>query len=107
MVADRTARGAIAYVTLEPCAHASSRGPCCAHSLIAAGVSRVVVALRDPDPRTDGSGIAPLRGAGLSVENCALADEARAALAPRWSRATTGRTYVGRASVRDSVVPSS
>src|SRR5690606_40392139 len=48
------ARGATAYVTLEPCAHASPRGPCCTDTLIEAGVSRVVVAVQDPDPRKIG-----------------------------------------------------
>ncbi|WP_288459013.1 deaminase, partial [uncultured Sphingomonas sp.] len=61
------ARGATAFVTLEPCAHVSPRGPACSDLLIAAGVARVVVALRDPDPRTDGQGIARLRAAGVEV----------------------------------------
>jgi len=62
------ARGATAYVTLEPCAHLSPRGPACSDLLIAAGVARVVVAHRDPDPRTDGQGIARLRDAGITVD---------------------------------------
>ncbi|MBT8412199.1 MAG: bifunctional diaminohydroxyphosphoribosylaminopyrimidine deaminase/5-amino-6-(5-phosphoribosylamino)uracil reductase RibD, partial [Octadecabacter sp.] len=54
------ARGATAYVTLEPCAHVGKTPPC-ADALIAAGVARAVIALQDPDPRTDGGGAARLR----------------------------------------------
>ena len=75
------ARGGTAYVTLEPCAHESSRGPCCADLLIAAGVARAVVALADPDPRTAGGGIERLRAAGIAVETGLLAEEARIAMA--------------------------
>jgi len=91
--AGEAARGATAYVTLEPCAHASARGPCCTDSLIAARVARVVVAVQDPDPRTDGRGIARLREAGIVVDTGVLAQEARAAMAPWWSRATRGRPF--------------
>ena len=87
------ARGATVYVTLEPCAHASPRGPCCTDSLIGAGVARVVVAVRDPDARTDGRGIARLRDAGIPVDTGVLADAARAAMAPWWSRAMRERPF--------------
>lgn len=88
------ARGATAYVSLEPCAHTSPRGPCCTHELIKAGIARVVVALRDPDPRTDGTGIAMLTVAGIEIVEGVLAAEARAAMAPWWSRVTRGRPHV-------------
>ncbi len=88
------ARGATAYVTLEPCAHDSPRGPCCTDSLIGAGVARVVAALQDPDPRTDGRGVARLREAGIAVETGLLADAARDAMAPWWTRRTQGRPFV-------------
>ena len=88
------ARGATAYVTLEPCAHASPRGPCCTDTLIAAGVARVVIAAQDPDPRTDGQGIARLRAAGIEVITGVLAAEARAAMAPWWTRQAKGRAFV-------------
>jgi diaminohydroxyphosphoribosylaminopyrimidine deaminase/5-amino-6-(5-phosphoribosylamino)uracil reductase len=87
------ARGATAYVTLEPCAHDSVRGPSCSDLLIAAGVARVVCALRDPDPRTDGRGLARLREAGVAVETLASA-EAERSLAGFLTRLRLGRPLV-------------
>ena len=62
------AKGATVYVTLEPCAHESPRGPACADSLVKAKPARVVIALKDPDPRTSGKGIKRLRDAGIEVQ---------------------------------------
>ncbi len=92
--AKEAARGATAYVTLEPCAHASARGPACSDLLIAAGVARVVIAAEDPDPRTDGKGIARLQAAGVEVIFNVLPAEARAAMAPWWTRRAEGRPFV-------------
>lgn len=75
------AKGATAYVTLEPCAHESARGPTCADSLIASGIARVVIALTDPDPRTNGAGITRLQAAGIDVELGLGAEAARRAMA--------------------------
>ncbi|AJP74673.1 riboflavin biosynthesis protein RibD [Sphingomonas hengshuiensis] len=88
------ARGATCYVTLEPCAHDSARGPACADLLIAAGVGQVVVAIGDPDPRTDGLGIARLRDAGIAVEPGVLAEQARGAMAGFLTRRAQGRPFV-------------
>jgi diaminohydroxyphosphoribosylaminopyrimidine deaminase / 5-amino-6-(5-phosphoribosylamino)uracil reductase len=66
--AGAAARGATAYVTLEPCAHVSPRGPACADLLIEAGLMRVVIAVQDPDPRTNGAGIARLEAVRTAVK---------------------------------------
>jgi len=92
--AGSAAQGATAYVTLEPCAHDSTRGPACTDLLIAAGVTRVVVALHDPDPRTDGKGIARLREAGIAVTAGVREAEARNAIAGFLTRRFKGRPYV-------------
>ncbi|MCC7020594.1 MAG: bifunctional diaminohydroxyphosphoribosylaminopyrimidine deaminase/5-amino-6-(5-phosphoribosylamino)uracil reductase RibD [Ardenticatenales bacterium] len=91
--AGAAAAGATVYVTLEPCAH-HGRTPPCADALIAAGVSRVVYALRDPNPSVDGAGAARLLAAGLDVVEGVGADVARTLYAPfaRWI--TTGHPFV-------------
>ena len=71
------ARGATAYVSLEPCAHHGQTAPC-AEALIAAGIARVVIAAPDPDPRVDGRGAEMLRAAGIAVEWAGSAIAARA-----------------------------
>ena len=91
--AGQRARGATAYVTLEPCAHHGKTGPC-ADALIAAGVARVVTAITDPDPRVSGSGHAILRAAGVDVTENVLADQARSANAGFLKRITRGLPIV-------------
>ncbi|NUP88163.1 MAG: riboflavin biosynthesis protein RibD, partial [Burkholderiaceae bacterium] len=65
--AGQDVRGAIAYVTLEPCAHLGRTGPCC-DALVAAGIGKVVASLEDPNPLVAGQGFARLRAAGVTVE---------------------------------------
>ncbi len=86
------ARGATAYVTLEPCAH-QGRTPPCTEALIEAGVTRVVVALEDPDPNVSGRGIAQLREQGITVDVGIGADNARLSLAPYLVHRRTGRSF--------------
>ena len=92
-VAGDAARGATVYVTLEPCAHHGRTGPC-AEALIAAGIRRVVVASGDPDPRTNGQGIARLRAAGIVVDSGLMAGEARELNRGFFSRIERGRPWL-------------
>jgi len=87
------ARGAALYVTLEPCCHVGKTPPC-ADAVIAAGVRRVVAALRDPFPKVAGGGLARLRGAGVEAVVGVAADEARRLAGPFLKRVVTGRPYV-------------
>lgn len=87
------ARGATAYVTLEPCAHHGHTPPC-AEALIAAQVARVVTALTDPDPRVSGKGHAMLRAAGIAVTEGVLTPEATRLNAGFLKRVTEGLPFV-------------
>ncbi|GAA4768865.1 bifunctional diaminohydroxyphosphoribosylaminopyrimidine deaminase/5-amino-6-(5-phosphoribosylamino)uracil reductase RibD [Stakelama sediminis] len=92
--AGEAARGATAYVSLEPCAHPSPRGPACAPTLAKTGIARAVIALTDPDPRTNGRGIALLRDSGIEVVSGIGAAEARASMSGFLSRIALNRPQV-------------
>lgn len=85
------ADGATIYVTLEPCAHQSARGPACADGIAKSGAARCVVACGDPDPRTAGAGIARVRAAGIRVDLGVCEAEAQALNAGFFRRLATGR----------------
>ncbi len=91
--AGEAARGATAYVTLEPCCH-HGRTPPCTDALIAAGVARVVCAMMDPNPLVAGKGLARLRAAGIEVRSGVLESEARALNPGFVKRMEQGRPYV-------------
>ncbi len=92
--AGRKARGATLYTTLEPCAHASTRGPTCSLAIAEAGIARVVAAIRDPDPRTAGLGFRILRKAGVTVKTGIGKAGAEASLAGFLTRIALGRPRI-------------
>ena len=92
--AGRRANGATVYVTLEPCAHDSPRGPACTDLLLAAKPARVVIAVKDPDPRTSGKGIRRLRRSGIEVTMGVGRDAARRSLTGWLTRLRLGRPRI-------------
>ena len=92
--AGKKVRGATVYVTLEPCAHQSARGPACTDLLLKAKPARVVIAMRDPDPRTAGKGINRLRKADIEVKLGVGREEAKRSLAGWLTRLELGRPRI-------------
>ena len=92
--AGKRAKGACVYVTLEPCAHESPRGPACTELLLAARPARVVIALKDKDPRTSGKGIARMRRAGIDVTLGLCREAAKRSLAGWLTRLELGRPRI-------------
>jgi diaminohydroxyphosphoribosylaminopyrimidine deaminase / 5-amino-6-(5-phosphoribosylamino)uracil reductase len=91
--AGEAARGATLYVTLEPCSH-FGKSPPCADAIIAAGISRVVAAIEDPNPEVAGKGHAKLRAAGITVDVGLFAEEAARDHAGHFRRVRDGRPHV-------------
>lgn len=92
--AGAAARGATLYTSLEPCAHISARGPACSDAIIEAGLARVVAAQGDPDQRTNGTGFARLRAAGIDVMTDVCAPAAAGSMAGFLTRRRHGRPHV-------------
>ena len=93
MEAGEEARGATAYVTLEPCAH-QGRTPPCADALVAAGIGRLVTTMTDPDPRVSGRGLSILKSAGIEVTNGVMEAEATIIHGGHIRRVTDGRPWI-------------
>jgi len=92
--AGKRARDATVYVTLEPCAHDSDRGPACTDLLLEAEPARVVIALKDPDPRTSGKGVRRLRRAGIEVTLGVEREAAKRSLSGWLTRLALGRPRI-------------
>ena len=92
--AGKRAQGSAVYVTLEPCAHDSPRGPACTDLLLQAKPARVVMAMKDPDPRTSGRGIRRLRAAGIDVKVGVGREAARRSLAGWLTKLELGRPRI-------------
>jgi diaminohydroxyphosphoribosylaminopyrimidine deaminase / 5-amino-6-(5-phosphoribosylamino)uracil reductase len=92
--AGKRSRGSTVYTTLEPCAHQSPRGPACTDLLLAAKPERVVIALKDPDPRTSGKGIQRLRRAGIEVTLGIGREAAKRSLSGWLTRLKLGRPRI-------------
>ena len=88
------ANGATLYTTLEPCAHASDRGPTCAALIPQSGIARAVIAVEDPDPRTSGQGIERLKAAGIKIKLGEGTEAARDSMSGYLSRIECGRPRI-------------
>lgn len=93
-LAGERSAGATLYTTLEPCNHISPRGPTCTDLILASGITSVVAAIEDPDPRTAGAGLARLRDAGIEVRLGAGESDARSSMAGWLTRQALGRPRI-------------
>lgn len=92
--AGRSAKGSTLYVSLEPCRHTGKLTPPCTNAIIDAGIKRVVVAMKDPNPKVSGKGVKELKAAGIDVEVGLLEDVAMALNEPYIKYITTKRPFV-------------
>lgn len=90
----RPPRGAVAYVTLEPCCHANKKTPPCVPALVEAGISEVVIGCTDPNPQVNGQGVGQLREAGVSARVGVMEAMCRQLIAPFAARMVYRRPYV-------------
>jgi diaminohydroxyphosphoribosylaminopyrimidine deaminase/5-amino-6-(5-phosphoribosylamino)uracil reductase len=92
--AGKAAEGSTLYVTLEPCCHKDKRTPPCTEKIIASGIRKVVIAMKDPNPKVSGKGIAELQKAGITVVSGICEDRARALNEHYIKYISTGRPFV-------------
>jgi len=92
--AGESARGSTLYVSLEPCCHTEKRTPPCTKSIINAGIRKVIIGMRDPNPKVSGMGILELQSAGIEVKSGILEDDVKRLNEPYVKYITTGKPFV-------------
>ncbi len=92
--AGENAKGATLYVSLEPCCHIEKRTPPCTRSIVNAGIKKVIIGMKDPNPKVSGRGILELQNAGIDVRSGILEDEAKRLNETYIKYITTGKPFV-------------